>query len=81
MFVSVLQLSPLSRKVHVDSSKTRRILLSEKVQKRMLVPLLALFAELPCYRDQLRFDRCEFLTISVVTKRITGIMSVSFRFL
>ena len=64
MFVSVLPLSPLSSKVHVASSMAQCILLSEKFQKRMLVPLLALFAELPCYRDQLRFDRCEFLTIS-----------------
>ena len=64
MLVSVLPLSPLSRKVHLHSSKTQCILLSEKVQKRMLVPLLALFAELLCHRDQLRFDRCEFLTMS-----------------
>jgi len=64
MFVSVLPLSPLCSKVHVDSSMAQYILLSEKVQKRMLVPLLALFAELPCYTDQLRFERCEFLTIS-----------------
>jgi hypothetical protein len=34
MFVSVLAFSPLSSKVHVDSSMARCILLSDKVQKR-----------------------------------------------
>jgi hypothetical protein len=70
MFVSVLPPSPLSSKVHVVSSMAQCILLSEKVQKHMLVPLLALFAELPCYRDQLRFDRCEFLTISQLSLNV-----------